>query len=527
MRDDERGIAPGSPASRAAAARALLSLDHRTGCASRHGRRPVQSGPACAEAPPHSERAHEGVIDIPHRVRPDTVPPLAWIAVTAATLVTACAEGTGLETPRYVRAPDPDVAPAREPIVVRVDTAAPLPTPEHPIDPIPYRLASAPGSVVFLLGGDGVVDAARSRPRAREPRASGFTSDVTPITVGDRRTGFLWRSGDEREDWTRSLPLDLYETEKAENPRHLLYLVAVELADGAPATIDRAPAPASPRTGRRGPVRPLPHPANLESWALASIAPRADTGRLTVAGGADGSATTLVFREITAETWVRAFSDVVPANGSATFPLPPGVAHAVLIRRESGRLSVTCATSPADARLAGRVGSSTERLLVVDDDGEADPPAYGLLSRPTDELVKVLVVDADPTRYEQARLHYRMERDPWDKTTRSWFDPAVPDAARWGRMEIDVNGRTIARGSVTELGRAGWHALPVDLGTIRRGDNEVRFRTLDTDYIYVGLDGDTDHGRSGVIVSGRRDMTIRRPGKSAERGEYMVRLELR
>jgi hypothetical protein len=96
----------------------------------------------------------------------------------------------------------------------------------------------------------------------------------------------------------------------------------------------------------------------------------------------------------------------------------------------------------------------------------------------------------------------------------------------WSDLVIEVNGRSIFRGPLDRAGGEGWRYAGVPTGALVRGENEIRFRVDGPDYLYLGVDTDTNAGRSGVVRSGVLDPTTLRPGRDV-RGEYLVRLEVR
>ena len=66
-----------------------------------------------------------------------------------------------------------------------------------------------------------------------------------------------------------------------------------------------------------------------------------------------------------------------------------------------------------------------------------------------------------------------------------------------------------------------------DPGVLREGRNQIRFGVDGGDYVYVGLDFDSVHGRSASIVGDRVDWTSLRPAYHVGPGEYMIRLMIR
>jgi len=163
---------------------------------------------------------------------------------------------------------------------------------------------------------------------------------------------------------------------------------------------------------------------------------------------------------------------------------------------------------------------------ITDDDGEPDS-YWGQIAGSARGLLKVLILDADPETIGAAAVEYRIQGEPYSASRRAGlrFGATADDFDT--NLVIEVNGVEVRRAPVTEAAILGWHEWPVDPGILREGRNEIRFGVDGGDYVYMGLDFDSVHGRSASIVGDRVDWTSLRPAYHVGPGEYMIRLMIR
>jgi hypothetical protein len=161
--------------------------------------------------------------------------------------------------------------------------------------------------------------------------------------------------------------------------------------------------------------------------------------------------------------------------------------------------------------------------VIADDDGEQD--SYrAQLSGSGRELLKILMLDRDPTVLTAARVVYRVGHDPYHAKLKKFLGEGA--GAEWSTLLVTLNGDRVYEAPLPDAACFGWHAIPVPVERLRRGANEVRFSVRGGDYVYFAVDRDHRAGRSGIVVGGEVDMSTLRPNQR-ETGELMVRLKVR
>lgn len=358
----------------------------------------------------------------------------------------------------------------------------------------PYRLGAPRGAraspgIRFLVGGDGV----RSPATGRE----NLPSRVTPLVLGPRTIGYLWRARSPDPDVTAPLSPSIHDDSSAEKPHELVYLDAKALRQGDEIRV------------------PL---TEGDRWAVIAPDPGAAPASLRVEVDGALSVDVRLFAARDADTWRLVDDDqILRGEGVVRLPLRAGSAQAAVLAHRGGggvaRVQIDAATRAEGWH------------VIADDDGEQD--SYrAQLSGSGRELLKVLMLERDPAVLTAARVVYRVGHEPYYAKLGKFLGEGVAPDAAWATLIVTLNGAEVYEAPLPDAACFGWHTIPIPVEGLRAGRNEVRFSVGGGDWVYFAVDRDSRHGRSGIVVGGEVDMSTLRPNRE-EAGELMVRLKVR